>query len=146
MVARNGACQISAGVRVLRWWCHHRGEPGISDRRGFEAAPHRCSPKRKASPPRRRGEAENYLYLCQQFPHCSFIESIKMSEGRARNRSLYPSGGAASKRDMVKPEIPDDICLSVVVLGASGDLAKKKTFPALYTLFYRRCAATRIAI
>eukprot|EP00850_Spirogloea_muscicola_P002141 SM000008S22230 [mRNA] locus=s8:585467:589117:- [translate_table: standard] len=26
-------------------------------------------------------------------------------------------------------------CLSVVVLGASGDLAKKKTFPALYNLF-----------
>jgi len=26
-------------------------------------------------------------------------------------------------------------CLSIVVLGASGDLAKKKTFPALYHLF-----------
>ena len=27
--------------------------------------------------------------------------------------------------------------LSIIVLGASGDLAKKKTFPALYTLFER---------
>ena len=27
--------------------------------------------------------------------------------------------------------------LTIVVLGASGDLAKKKTFPALYTLFER---------
>lgn len=26
-------------------------------------------------------------------------------------------------------------CLSVVVLGASGDLAKKKTFPAIFNLF-----------
>jgi glucose-6-phosphate 1-dehydrogenase len=26
-------------------------------------------------------------------------------------------------------------CLSVVVLGASGDLAKKKTFPALFNLY-----------
>jgi hypothetical protein len=26
-------------------------------------------------------------------------------------------------------------CLSIIVLGASGDLAKKKTFPALYHLF-----------
>jgi glucose-6-phosphate 1-dehydrogenase len=26
-------------------------------------------------------------------------------------------------------------CLSIVVLGASGDLAKKKTFPALFHLF-----------
>ena len=63
-----------------------------------------------------------------------------MSEDRARNRSIHPPPGAASKRDMVKPHVPDDICLSVIVLGASGDLAKKKTFPALYTLFYRKCA------
>ncbi|XP_074561099.1 glucose-6-phosphate 1-dehydrogenase, cytoplasmic isoform-like [Curcuma longa] len=26
-------------------------------------------------------------------------------------------------------------CLSIIVLGASGDLAKKKTFPALFHLF-----------
>ena len=26
-------------------------------------------------------------------------------------------------------------CLSIVVLGASGDLAKKKTFPALFNLY-----------
>lgn len=26
-------------------------------------------------------------------------------------------------------------CLSVIVLGASGDLAKKKTFPALFNLY-----------
>jgi len=26
-------------------------------------------------------------------------------------------------------------CLSLVVLGASGDLAKKKTFPAIFNLY-----------
>lgn len=26
-------------------------------------------------------------------------------------------------------------CLSVVILGASGDLAKKKTFPAIFNLY-----------
>lgn len=26
-------------------------------------------------------------------------------------------------------------CLSIIVLGASGDLAKKKTFPALFNLY-----------
>ncbi|PKA55507.1 Glucose-6-phosphate 1-dehydrogenase, cytoplasmic isoform [Apostasia shenzhenica] len=31
--------------------------------------------------------------------------------------------------------IPEIGCLSIVVLGASGDLAKKKTFPALFNLF-----------
>nr|ABC74527.1 glucose-6-phosphate dehydrogenase [Populus trichocarpa] len=30
---------------------------------------------------------------------------------------------------------PESGCLSIIVLGASGDLAKKKTFPALYHLY-----------
>lgn len=34
---------------------------------------------------------------------------------------------------------PETGCLSIVVLGASGDLAKKKTFPALYHLFLQVC-------
>lgn len=32
-------------------------------------------------------------------------------------------------------EVDENVCLSIVVLGASGDLAKKKTFPALFHLF-----------
>lgn len=32
-------------------------------------------------------------------------------------------------------EAPETGSLSIVVLGASGDLAKKKTFPALYHLY-----------
>ncbi|RZC72544.1 hypothetical protein C5167_048015 [Papaver somniferum] len=31
--------------------------------------------------------------------------------------------------------VPETGCLSIIVLGASGDLAKKKTFPALYNLY-----------
>jgi glucose-6-phosphate 1-dehydrogenase len=38
-------------------------------------------------------------------------------------------------RDLELPS--EEGCLSIVVLGASGDLAKKKTFPALYHLFYQ---------
>lgn len=30
---------------------------------------------------------------------------------------------------------PETGCLSIIVLGASGDLAKKKTFPALFNLY-----------
>ena len=44
---------------------------------------------------------------------------------------------APSPRDLQQCHIERKICLSVVVLGASGDLAKKKTFPALFTLFKR---------
>lgn len=39
--------------------------------------------------------------------------------------------------------------LSIIVLGASGDLAKKKTYPALFDLFAHgylpnRCIVTRL--
>lgn len=33
--------------------------------------------------------------------------------------------------------VPETGCLSIIVLGASGDLAKKKTFPALYNLYHQ---------
>lgn len=35
--------------------------------------------------------------------------------------------------------VPETGSLSIVVLGASGDLAKKKTFPALYHLYRQVC-------
>ena len=46
---------------------------------------------------------------------------------------------SASTRDDVRPGVPCDLTLTVAVLGASGDLAKKKTFPALFTLFHKGC-------
>ena len=42
---------------------------------------------------------------------------------------------SAHVKDETKCFIANKLVLSVVVLGASGDLAKKKTFPALFTLF-----------
>lgn len=48
------------------------------------------------------------------------------------------------KRDSIKwcdsfsrdhVNVPETGCLSIIVLGASGDLAKKKTFPALFNLY-----------
>ena len=44
---------------------------------------------------------------------------------------------SASTRDDVRPGVPCNLTLTVAVLGASGDLAKKKTFPALFTLFHK---------
>ena len=42
----------------------------------------------------------------------------------------------ATLRDdsVVSDYVPETGCLSIIVLGASGDLAKKKTFPALFHL------------
>ena len=33
----------------------------------------------------------------------------------------------------------DDSTVSITVVGASGDLAKKKIFPALFALYYEDC-------
>lgn len=58
------------------------------------------------------------------------------SEMPPENSAKYrPCSASASTRDDVKCFIANKLVLSVVVLGASGDLAKKKTFPALFTLF-----------
>lgn len=43
-----------------------------------------------------------------------------------------------SERDEFKCDSAVNLTLNVVVLGASGDLAKKKTFPALFALFRQR--------
>ncbi|GBG00612.1 hypothetical protein Rsub_13320 [Raphidocelis subcapitata] len=45
------------------------------------------------------------------------------------------SARAASIRDCFDCRIPPHIALSICVLGASGDLARKKTYPALYALY-----------
>lgn len=45
---------------------------------------------------------------------------------------------SASARDDRKVEMLENLSLKIVVLGASGDLAKKKTFPALFRLFRKR--------
>ena len=47
------------------------------------------------------------------------------------------NGVSASDRDDVKCKVSQKLCFTVIVLGASGDLAKKKTFPALFMLFSR---------
>lgn len=49
--------------------------------------------------------------------------------------------GATEKplaKETVLPEATESN-LSVTVVGASGDLAKKKIFPALFALFYEDC-------
>lgn len=55
----------------------------------------------------------------------------------SRNNSLE-RGNIGSESFLEERDIdgsPESGCLSIVVLGASGDLAKKKTFPALFHLF-----------
>jgi glucose-6-phosphate 1-dehydrogenase len=53
----------------------------------------------------------------------------------ASRRTLSAMASMASLRDQFDARVPADLTLSIVVIGASGDLAKKKTYPALFALF-----------
>eukprot|EP00959_Pyramimonas_sp_CCMP1952_P230444 4817514-Pyramimonas_sp.AAC.1 len=49
-------------------------------------------------------------------------------------------GNACDAMDELDEASPSVLCMSVVVLGAAGDLARKKTYPALFQLFKKvRC-------
>ncbi|KAL8103255.1 hypothetical protein AgCh_027706 [Apium graveolens] len=37
--------------------------------------------------------------------------------------------------DDTEAPLSEDVCISIIVLAVSGDLAKKKTFPALFNLY-----------
>ncbi len=77
-------------------------------------------------------------------PLCSDQSPIaKMTSKEDKKEALkvlgppMPAEITASDRDNVQCKVPKKLCFTVVVLGASGDLAKKKTFPALFLLYSR---------
>lgn len=75
--------------------------------------------------------------------HSSWLSLDKKNSGELSPRSDSSSDGKDSfsdGKDSFSDEKDFDIgsearCLTVIVLGASGDLAKKKTFPALFNLY-----------
>ncbi|KAK9090197.1 hypothetical protein Sjap_023374 [Stephania japonica] len=52
-----------------------------------------------------------------------------------KNMSLSSRSDSFSSDGRDLETVPETGCLSIIVLGASGDLAKKKTFPALWNLY-----------
>ncbi|KAI3769550.1 hypothetical protein L6452_00658 [Arctium lappa] len=72
---------------------------------------------------------------------------LKSSNGYPLN-AISLQDGAAEKplaKELVLPEQAESN-LSVTVVGASGDLAKKKIFPALFALFYEDCLPQNFTI
>jgi len=56
-------------------------------------------------------------------------------DGSHSRKPLISLASMCSLRDAFDGKIPPNITLSIVVMGASGDLAKKKTYPALFALY-----------
>ncbi|RWW86039.1 hypothetical protein BHE74_00005241 [Ensete ventricosum] len=62
----------------------------------------------------------------------STVSSASLRNGSSVNNS-FRSESFSEEKDMGL--VQEAGCLSIIVLGASGDLAKKKTFPALFHIF-----------
>ncbi|XP_043704493.1 glucose-6-phosphate 1-dehydrogenase, cytoplasmic isoform-like [Telopea speciosissima] len=58
---------------------------------------------------------------------------MESNAASSEGRSSFRSESFSDTKDL--DFVSETGCLSIVVLGASGDLAKKKTFPALFNLF-----------
>lgn len=61
----------------------------------------------------------------------AFVTGSAAKPGKAATNPCMP------ERDNFDHIPAESLVMTVVVLGASGDLAKKKTYPALYALYSR---------
>lgn len=68
------------------------------------------------------------------------------SEDGSDSPSSPLSARAASLRDCFECGVPSKLALSIVVLGASGDLARKKTYPALFALYAKGFAPQHVQV
>ena len=60
---------------------------------------------------------------------------LEKENSNPHRHKLSSLASACSLRDGFDAKVPSNITLSIVVMGASGDLAKKKTYPALFALY-----------
>ncbi|RWR96922.1 glucose-6-phosphate 1-dehydrogenase, cytoplasmic isoform [Cinnamomum micranthum f. kanehirae] len=61
------------------------------------------------------------------------VGSSSTTSNESTDRNILASESFSEEKD--SETVLENGCLSIVVLGASGDLAKKKTFPALFNLY-----------
>jgi hypothetical protein len=65
------------------------------------------------------------------------FDHILHNQSRRVHSGSHLSGNAAmdEQAKISAAYVPKTLCLSVTILGAAGDLARKKTYPALFQLF-----------
>lgn len=76
----------------------------------------------------------HFKSVCISFLFVGYLKRIP-GAGLAENFSVEES---VEKRSKDGPK-QNESMVSITVVGASGDLAKKKIFPALFALFYEEC-------
>ncbi|THU51268.1 hypothetical protein C4D60_Mb06t29200 [Musa balbisiana] len=108
-----------------RWWRANRKTQSGEHKR--VAAPIRPSPSPRSLLVRFHSKKNIILQLAM-----STVSDTSLRNGSLGNNS-FRSESFSEEKDMGL--VREAGCLSIIVLGASGDLAKKKTFPALFHLF-----------
>ncbi|KAF9610293.1 hypothetical protein IFM89_021854 [Coptis chinensis] len=68
------------------------------------------------------------------------LNAVSLQNGSSPGNETVGESSFYSKPEKVEPTI------SITVVGASGDLAKKKIFPALFALFYEACLPKHFTI
>lgn len=68
------------------------------------------------------------------------IESAQVLTNNGLSKTAASTNGASPKSAHVNSgSVDTETTVSITVVGASGDLAKKKIFPALFALYYEGC-------
>lgn len=87
---------------------------------------------------RRRSSRRRRHVVSETFTNeTRFVNSENGVHGKDTEGDLSVIDGATMDETSFMEYRCDDRTVSIVVIGASGDLAKKKIFPALFALFYQ---------
>lgn len=75
------------------------------------------------------------------------IESAQVLTNNGLSKTAASTNGASPKSAHVNSgSVDTETTVSITVVGASGDLAKKKIFPALFALYYEGCLPKHFTI
>ncbi|KAK3404314.1 hypothetical protein EUGRSUZ_K00618 [Eucalyptus grandis] len=67
------------------------------------------------------------------------LRSVSLHDGSSLAKELFKPNAQNSLSPVNSESAKSDLTYSITVVGASGDLAKKKIFPAIFALFYEDC-------
>lgn len=84
------------------------------------------------------------IYSNRSYWYCIAARTAPVSPAKEIDLKKVENGvssaiSAEEYRDLAGLSTRENSVVSITVIGASGDLAKKKIFPALFALYYEDC-------
>lgn len=94
----------------------------------------------------RRDKNQNLGFICMQEAVTTVPTGKEAALNNVENGGLPTVCSNESRIKAVNSTSEKDFTVTITVVGASGDLAKKKIFPALFALFYEDCLPEHFTI